>query len=233
MSRSGFIFTIIISFLLVSCLGDMDKKEDPGVIYFDYIIQGEEENNRIICKLQYWQGGKATGTAISLDPPAGVTMDGQPVPKDSVAFNGVYYEVIYESEGFAGQHVIEFIDPQEKKYKTAFDFPVFSLQEELPSVVGRDSLVINLAGLDPEKEIRIILTDTSFYGRGVERVDPVKNGRIVISHGELEELANGPVHLELLWEEDKRLQGGPDRPGRIYTSYRIQRELLLQDHAEN
>jgi hypothetical protein len=233
MSRSGFIFTILTSFSLVSCLGDMDKKEDPGVIYFDYIVQGEEESSRIVCKLQYWQGGKATGTAIGLDSPAGVVMDGEPVRKDSVAFNGIYYEVIYESEGFAGPHIIEWVDPQEKKYKTTFDFPVFSLREELPSVMGRDSLVINLAGLKAEKKIRIILTDTSFYGRGVERVDWVKNGRIVISREELGELANGPVHLEILWEEDKRLQGGPDRPGRIYTSYRIQRELLLDDRAEN
>lgn len=233
MSRSGFIFTIITSILLVSCIDGNDRKADPRVIYFDYMVTGDEESGRIISKLQYWLGGKVHGKPLLLESPAGVTIDGEAVKPDSTAFNGVYYEVIYESEGFAGSHTIEFIDPGGKRYKTPFEFPVFALKNQLPEIVGRDSLVIELAGLAPEEKVLIILTDTSFYGRGVEKLDTVASGRIVISPEELEDLKSGPVHLEILWEEEKRLQGGENRPGRIYSSYRVQRELLLQDVAEN
>jgi hypothetical protein len=233
MVRSGFIFIIVASILLSSCLGDYEKKADPNIIYFDYIVSGDEESGHIIIKLQYWLGGKVQGKAFRLHPPAGVTMDGDTILADSAAFNGVYYEVIYESDGFAGFHTIMFTDPAGKRYRTSFDFPVFTLQKELPAVIGHDTLNIQLAGLTAEKGIRVILTDTSFYGKGVEKVDTVKTGRIVISPRELGDLENGPVHLELLWEEEKHLQGGPDRPGRIYTSYRLQREFLLQDSVEN
>jgi hypothetical protein len=233
MFRSGFIFTIIASTLLVSCIGDSRSNGDPDVIYFDYMVTGDEESKRIISKFQYWLGGKVHGKPLLLESPAGVTMDGEALNPDSATFNGIYYEVIYESEGFAGEHIIEFTDPQGKKYKTTFPFPVFSLQNELPGVIDRDSLLIDLAGIDSTEKVLVILTDTSFYGKGVEKLVPVETGRIVISPEELEDLKNGPVHLEILWEMEKRLQGGEKRPGRIYTSYRIQRELLLQDDAEN
>lgn len=233
MFRSGFIFTIIASILLVSCIGNDGSKADPGVIYFDYMVTGDEDSKRIISKFQYWLGGKVHGKPLLLESPAGVVMDGYDIPADSTAFNGVYYEIIYDSEGFGGDHAIEFTDPQGKKYKTPFSFPVFSLQNELPGVVSRDSLMLDLTGIDSMEKVLIILTDTSYYGRGVEKLEMVGNGRIVISPEELEDLKDGPVHLEILWEEEKRLQGGENRPGRIYTSYRVQRELLLQDDAEN
>jgi hypothetical protein len=231
MSRSGLTFIVVACILLTSCINKRDKEAETSTIYFDYMVTGEEESNRIVTKIQYRIGGR-NGDAIRLDTPAAVIMDGVTVMPDSTEFNGVYYEVISEAQGFAGRHNIEFRDAAGKIYPVEFDFPVFSIKNELPEVIGRRDLVIELAGLSAGKEVRTILTDTSFYGRGVERVDWIDssgNGRIIITAGELADLKNGPVHLQMFHEEDTRLSPGPARKGRLYLYYTLQREFMLQD----
>jgi hypothetical protein len=228
MVRSGLIFIAVTGILLTSCFNNRDKEFEPGTIYFDYMVTGDEETNRVVAKLQYRAGGR-NGDPMRLDPPASAVMDGEPIPPDSTEFNGVYYEVISETEGFAGSHSIEFVDADARKYPTRFDFPVFSIKNELPEIIDRNNFVLDLSGLDSSDEVRIILTDTSFYGKGVEKVISVGNGRIVITPGELLDLHNGPVHLQVIREEEKLLFPGPAKKGRLYLYYALQREFMLQD----
>jgi hypothetical protein len=231
MFRYGFTFIIVAGILLISCINNREKQVDPDAIYLDYMVSGDEQSNRIVTKLQYRLGGR-NGDAVRLGEPAGVMMDGSLLSPDSTAFYGVYYEVISQADSFAGSHSINFIDAAGKKYPVNFDFPVFSMQHELPDTMDRRTgFRIGLKGLDSTVKLRIILTDTSFYGRGIERVDSVGSGQIIITSDDLEELQNGPVHLELIREEDKRLNPGPNKGGRLYLYYSIQREFMLQDSA--
>lgn len=228
MFRYGFTFMVVASTLLISCVNNGEKEVDPDAIYFDYMVSGDEESNRVVTKLQYRLGGR-NGDAVRLGQPAAASMDGNHIFPDSTAFYGVYYEVISQADSFAGRHTIEFADARGKKYPINFNFPVFYIQDQLPdSMDRRNGFRIVVKGLAPTDKIRIILTDTSFYGRGIERVDSVGDGRIVINPDELEDLQNGPIHLELVREEDRRLSPGPNMAGRLYLYYSVQREFMLQ-----
>ena len=143
----------------------VDEIVNPNSLYFDYKIWGDEESGIITLNLQYRPGG-SEGTPVKISTPGKVTLDGYRIEPDSSKMNGVYYEVNIPVQDFDGPHEIIYTDAKGREYKESFEFPLISLKTELPKTLVRDDLNFELAGLDTLDFVRIIFTDTSFYGRG-------------------------------------------------------------------
>jgi hypothetical protein len=222
---------ILISFIYSSCNSNEiggSKDVNPESIYFDYKITGEEGKDDITVMLQYRFAG-ANGTTLVLDEPSKVELDGQAIRVDSSRMTGAYYEVLKPLKEFTGKHSIVFTDLDKKQYKEEFSFQPITLRAKLPESIKRDDLIFELDGLEPVDYVRVLLTDTSFASDGINRVDTVKNGRVMISKEDLEKVVNGPVHLELYKEVEKPLKERTREGGALYISYGLKREFLLKE----
>jgi hypothetical protein len=219
---------LLLIFLGCTNIDVRQQKLDPNDIYFDYIAWGDEETGNITIKLQYRAGGP-NQRAMLLQMPSSVMLDNQVLKPDSTKFTGPYYEFIIPASEFAGQHNIVFTDNKNRQYRTQFEFPVVKFKSEPDSFIARRDIVLELEGLKPEGHIRVLMTDTSFYGRGIEKIDSFDNKPLVITREDLRELKNGPVYLELFREEDKDLPETMNAGGRFYLSYSLNRSFILKD----
>ena len=232
MLKKGFL-AILVSLLifLTGCTsneGKTSKRSNPGAIYFDYNIWGDEESGMVTFKLQFRNGGLG-GMSVVLNEPAKVEFDGEELRVDSSRMNGAWYEINKTLKDFPTRHRLVFTDIDEKQYQEDFNFNVFYLSKELPKKVKRDDIVFEFEGLEPEDYIRVLLTDTSFYGRGIDRLDTVRNGQIIITRQDLENLKSGPVSVEFYREEEKALLQTTRQGGRLSTSYGLKRVFELKD----
>lgn len=222
-----------MSFLVLAFLGctnsDVrEERSDPNDIYFDYIAWGDEETGNITLKLQFRAGGP-NQRAILLQTPSGVMLDNQVLQADSTKFAGPYYEYVIPASDFGGEHSIVFTDNKNRQYKTQFEFPVVRFKSEPDSIIGRRDMVLDLEGPRSEGQVRVLMTDTSFYGRGIEKIDSFDNKPLIITREDLRDLKNGPVYLELFREEDKDLPETMNAGGRFYLSYSLNRSMILKD----
>ncbi|MEI9943608.1 MAG: hypothetical protein WDN26_05250 [Chitinophagaceae bacterium] len=229
MLRYLFILMSVVS--LLSCsnseIGN-SKDVNPESVYFDYKVWGDEDDSSITVRLQYRFGGP-NGTTLLLEDPSKAELDGMLVPVDSSRFLGAYYEVMKPVQAFEGKHSILFTDLNKKEYKEEFDFPVIFLKKELPAVVKRNDLTLEIGGLKPGGKLRILFTDTSFYSRGIEKLDTIPDGTVLITKADLNDLKNGPIHLEIIREEDKWLGKSTKEGGKLSLSYGLKREFVLED----
>ena len=223
---------LIFSFLIVfSCTGNEigDSKDvNPESIYFDYKIWGEEGNDKLTVKLQYRFAGE-NGTTLLLDEPGKVELDGEILKADSSKITGVFYEVQKPVAAFAGKHTIIFTAGNNKQYKEVFNFQPISFANPVPADIQRGDLVFEFNGLSGDDKVRVVMTDTSYLSEEINRVDTVKNGRLIISKEELLALSNGPVHLEITKENERPVKNGTMEGGRLSISYGLKREFMLKD----
>ena len=228
-----FLFLLLISSFLIfsSCnsneIGN-SKDVNPDAIYFDYKIWGDEGNDNLTIRLQYRFGGK-NGTTLTIENPAKIELDNELVPVDSTKMTGAFYETHKPINKFNGEHTITFTDVNEKQYREKFRFQPLQLKTGLPDSLKRGKMLLEVDGLDGEHFVRVILSDTSFASEGINRVDTIKNGQIVITEGDLKNLVNGPVQLELIKEEERPVKNGTREGGRFSISYGLKREFILKD----
>lgn len=225
-----FLIAFTIPLLIISCTSnEIGNSEDvnPDAIYFDYRVWGDEENGDITVKLQYRFAGPS-GTTLVLKDPSKAELDGVVIKADSSKMSGAYYEVIKPVKDFAGRHVIVFTDVNGKQYKEEFSFEPISLRTNVPAVITRSDLVFELDGLDPEDYATVMLSDTVSFSEGINRIDTVKNGIITITEEDLDRLTDGPIYLEILKEDEKRVKNGTKEGGRISISYGLKRQFELR-----
>lgn len=217
--------------LLVSCNSGAPQRERDELktdgIFLDYQAIGDESLGQVTVRLQFRFGGPE-GDAIMLDAPADVRFDGQPMDTGSSKMNGGYYEAVFPIGDEAELHRINYKDAFGRSYTDSFYFPFFFLNEEIPGKVSRSKeLEIRLSGLSDGIPMHVMLTDTSFYGRGVDRIDSIANGKLVFFPQVLGTLSNGPIHIELYREDERILESHGRLRGRLYLSYNISREFEL------
>lgn len=226
--------SILQVIFLVSCNNnEIGSGNDvkPEAIYFDYKIWGDEGNDNLTIKLQYRVGGE-NGTTLTMEKPAKVELDGELIPVDSSKMSGAFYEIHKPIEKFSGEHTINFSDINEKQYKEKFRFQPLKLKTVLPEVVERGKIRLEVDGLDAGGLVRVILTDTSFASEGINRLGTVKNGQIIITKEDLENLVNGPIRMELIKEEERPVKNGTREGGRLSISYGLKREFILIDRVD-
>jgi hypothetical protein len=232
MNRLFVLFLYILSTFLTSCTSNeigTAKDVNPEAIYFDYKIWGEEGNNDVTIKLQYRVGGK-NGTTLLLEEPAKVELDGELLKADSSTYSGVYYEVQKPVASFTGRHTIVFTDVNKKQYKEVFNFQPVALETKIPDTLQRSKIAFKFSGIDSPDYLRVLMTDTSYTGEGINQLDTVyKDGLITIGMEDIKELVNGPIHLEITKENDSPVKNGTREGGRISISYGLKREFNIKN----
>jgi hypothetical protein len=224
-------FFILPLFFFTSCTSNeigSSKDVNPESIYFDYKIWGEEGHENLTVKLQYRFAGE-NGTTLTMEKPAKVELDGEPITVDSSKMTGAFYELLKPVKKFSGDHTITFTDYTEKQYREKFSFQPLVLLTPVPSVQKREKMVLDVKGLDEKGIVRVILTDTSFASEGINRIDTIKNGQVIITEQDLKNLVNGPIQLELNKEEERPVKNGTREGGRINVSYGLKREFVLEN----
>jgi len=203
------------------------KDVNPETIYFDYRISGDEATGRTTVRLQYRFAGSG-GTTLVLEDPSRVTLDGKMLNVDSSRFNGAYYEADIATDSFAGKHEIVFTGPAGKKYTEQFTYTPFQLGLLPDSLSAGKDLVLEIGGLEEGERLHLMMTDTTFRGNGIERIEKVKQGRIVVPAEELTVLKKGPVYLDLSTDIKRNLKDTTPEGGALYLNYRLKREFLLR-----
>jgi hypothetical protein len=218
-----------MSVAFVSCTPDdrSANNVDPDAIFFVYNIWGEENKDEVVVMLQYLSGG-STGKAIQFSEPASVQLDGEVLNADSTVMSGAYYEAQLPLEDFVGKHSIVFTDVKGREYKEEFQFRPITLRTEIPPVVNRGNLILQLEGITPGDRIRVMITDTSFTTDDMNQVYTVDNNTITIQQQQLENIASGPVTLQLFKEEERPIENGTRKGGRLAITYGLTREFELR-----
>ena len=159
--------SIPLVMFLISCHGIGNNKDlNPGSIYFDYRVWGDEDAGYMTVRLQYKFGGP-NGPTLVLSSPAKAELDGAIINVDSTKMNGAYYEVTKPVREFTGSHTIVFTDKNGRKYKEEFSFRPMSFKGAFPSEFKRADLAFDLDGLEEQDYVRIILSDTVRFSKGI------------------------------------------------------------------
>lgn len=222
---------LLFSAIVAGCNDDDVKSSEelqPERIYFDYKVTAEEGNDQVTFKFQY-RKRRSDGEAVSLPDSARIELDGEILLPDSTKFSGVYYEITKRLADFKGTHQIVFSSADGRQYREDFEFIPFSLQKEIPAIIHRQDLVIQLKDFpDNDDEIRVVMTDTAFNTSWINQPVPVMNGEVHISKSMLARLKNGPIGLELHHEQKRPLKEKTGGGGRLVINYSLKRELELQ-----
>ncbi len=231
-------FTILPAFLVIFIIAGFvackskDKaanlNDDPQSIFLDYQVTGNAEEDSVTILLHF-RDGDIEGRAFRLDKPSGVTLDGEVLAFDSSKMTGYYYEIRKPLAAFTGKHNIVFTDIQGNTYREDFSFQPFSLINPPAELKFSDSVGLQFEGLGKEDYLLVLMTDTSFPGKGINRVDTIRDGNLVISPDELKQLAPGPVQIMFTREFERPLDNGTESGGRLAITYRISREFILQE----
>jgi hypothetical protein len=232
MSSSKFT-SIILSLLFlffISCKSDVGGSKDvnPQNIYFDYKIWGEEGKDNITCLFRYHFSGQ-NGMSLLLNEPSRVELDGEKIQPDSAKRSGVFYEKQRPLVDFTGKHTVTFTGIDNKQYKEDFHFQPFVLKTGTSPIRARQDWVFQLEGLQPLDYLRVIVIDTSFASNGINEIDTIKNGTLVIQKEKLNNLVNGPVTMVLFKEEEQPIKNGTKRGGKLSITYGLKRHFELKD----
>lgn len=235
MSRSFYVI-LLVSFFSLHCSNNKEEPGnsiniadvDPDAVWFDYQVWGEEGNDSVTIKVQFRYSGE-TGETIALGRSATVELDGEMVKPENSRMTGAYYELRRPVAAFIGKHLIVFTDINGKKYKEEFTFRPISLVSQIPDTMQRADIIFQWNGLDDMDQVRVLMTDTVFTSEGINRLDTVRNGQIIIPGSDLAELANGPVHMELIREDIRDIENGTFEGGRISITYGLKREFILKE----
>jgi len=206
------------------------KDVNPDAIFFDYVVKANQDHDYVTINLQYRMGGP-NGTTLVLEDPSKVMFDDEVVEVDSAGLMGAYYETHRPMNEFAGKHIITFIDYNNKEYKEEFEFTPFTLNPEIGPVMERGDLEFRFKGLDPDDRLGVVLMDTSFSSRDINDVDPVHNGKLVISAERLAALRDGPITLLFYKEKDIPVQNGTAEGGLLKITYELNRSFELKSSA--
>ena len=222
---------ILLIIVLNSCTNDRDDRPveiSASKLYLDYQVNADEESGLVTVKLEFHAGGR-NGPGIEIPTPGKVELDGQALTAERSKLGGAYYEYSSAASDFEGKHAIHFNSGDGRYDTTAFEFATIMLRNQLPDSLHRSDLVFELEGLDSVDYVQVLLSDTSFYSRGIDRTDSVRQGRVLIGMEELDAVKNGPVQLEFYREAERRLRPTNGISGKIYFSYGIKRQFYLVD----
>lgn len=224
-------FFPVFLFVFGSCSDNREPERVSDInteeIFLDYKIAGEEGYDKltILARLRY--GGK-NGNGLLLEKPAKIELDGEAFPADSSAMSGTFYELYKPIQDFQGKHSIKFTDFSGKEHEHEFSFEPMQLLYELPETVKRSEMVIELSGVESGDLVRVLMTDTSFINDGIHKVDTLSGNKVIISADELNELADGPIHLELIKESERRFKNEEVAGGRMRVLYTLRRSFILE-----
>ena len=229
---------LILSIIFLSC--NNDNNADPDnisridevemeEIYLSYQITGNEGDDKLNILIQLREE-VAYGRTLVVGEAGSVKLDGETLAVDSSLQNGAYYEVQKPIDAFTGDHVITLEGPGGIKLEEKFRFAPMTITGGFPDTVSASgSLELALGGLEPTDYVRVVMSDTSFHSDGVNNLDTVTNGRLLLGPEYWKLLHKGPVHLELHREMERPTSNGDGAGGRLTITWVLMRDFILTD----
>jgi hypothetical protein len=219
----------ICLFLFFSCTNRSQNDPEPLApvpgVWAQYKVWAEEGDSLVTCMLQFYNRPQGRQTLI-LEPPARIQVDGQELEVDSAGITGAFYEYRAYLDEFSGKHLVKFTNQDGRSFIDSFSFYPFTLASELPAGLRRQNQEIAIDGLPDGSQVRVVLTDTAFHSQGINEVETVYNGKLLLPAAYLQSLKNGPVILQLIFEEDRRLRSRLE--GELSVSYGLTRMFELR-----
>lgn len=222
------VLTLLIGCFFTACNNTEpeNKKIFQSKVYRLYTISGEEGNDWVNCYFQFRSG--KNGYSFILEEPEGIRFDTEALSPDSTLEKEFFYELQMPAADFSGKHTITYQDENGKAFSDEFVYKPFRLTKEPGETVSRKELVLQLAGLEEGDKLRVVMTDTAFESRGINKFYPVENGELDLRPYLEGNILNGPVMLQLFKEEEKALESSPQN-GRLSLTYGLKREFELKD----
>jgi hypothetical protein len=226
-------FFVTIAFLaltLPACLNNETKQTPPESsveeIIHDYRISSEEGGENVALLLQHRAGG--LGEPGILVENSRLSLDGRQLEPDSAKLTGVFYEVQLPAAGFEGVHQLVFTDAKGEEHRADFTYKPFTLSEELPKTLRRKPFTIRLANFPTEPStVQLVMIDTSFSSGDVNEELQIENAELTVTEKQLSRLTNGPVTLELYYDQKLPLKNFASGRGRILISHSLRRQFHL------
>lgn len=229
MCKRIFFVLLPVSLVITSCIGFAGREEtaEPDDIFFDYTITGDEGNDSITVILKFHEFS-AYGPIVLFATEA--LLDGKPMPVDSSSVTGPFFITARHKNDFTGKHSITVTSPDGKKYKEQFSFRPFTIVSGLNDTMSRKTrMMLQLSGIDNLDVMRVLLTDTSFTGEGINRLDSLAGSGLLVSRNELNQLKSGPINMELIKENEYPIEHGNRTGGILSVYYAVRREFHLKD----
>lgn len=222
------VFLLLLILMLNACSNEdkVNLNVKHPDIFAQYDINAEDGNTMATCLVRFY---KDKSRRVTLDPEEykSVELDGNEISIDSSRFSGVFYEVQIPVSEFEGKHTLTFTSKDNQQYKENFSFVPVKLLTDLNDPVSKATLILEMEGLQPNDKVRLVMIDTAFVSEGINQVEAVKNGQLVIEDRLLSTLKSGPVILEISKESETPLTSGLN--GIITATYTIRRSLFLKD----
>lgn len=223
------ILILILLTGLSSCL-NKDKKvaaPAPEEFYTDYQVIAEDGDDKLLIKARFLD--EEQGEVFAL--PEGVTLllDGEQILADSTPSSGSFYETFRTIGEFEGDHKLILLQGEDTLQQTVFRFRLFQPVSVLPDTLKRADYSFSFEGLENEDYVRLMATDSSFYGRGINRLDTVLDGQVKLYRSDLFDLVSGPVQLMLIREWEQPVDPENLQRGKLTVNYMLQKEVFLED----
>ena len=220
-------------FLLILGFACKDKPDPKAFdfasmpFYFDYRVTGDEESNTVTVLMQF-RAGSPDGPGMLLDTPASVSLDGYLLEPDSTRMHGVYYEQRWLAHEFNGLHQIKYATPEGDTLVERFNFPVFGFAQPLAEKWSVADTEIEITGLPADDSLHILLLDTAYLSRGIDRFIRLEDSKIKLSADELGRLRKGPIIFHIYRDRERPLKQVDEAGGRLATSYMLSRRFILE-----
>lgn len=216
-------YVFLLLWMISSCKNEDKQVVQGDTYYLDYQVHATEGNDNLNVLLQFREGNEK-GEALKIGSDGLVRLDNEIMKADSSKRGGVYYEAYKEIGGFEGAHEISF-SRNGNTSAEKFNFTPLVLLTAIPDSIRREDLMLEFSGISEGDEIRVILSDTSFAGNGVNITDQSGSARVWLRAIDLANLASGPVQLEIIRETTREMENGTG--GRLLITYTIRRQFNL------
>ena len=229
-----FRFALIYILIFAGCASnEIGNSEDvnPQTIFINYSVLAEEGGDSVTCQAQFRFAGE-NGTTLVLNEPSKIQLDTASLTVDSSNMMGAFYEKKFSPGAFDGDHLWKYTDGELKNYSTHFEFSPFSLKSQLPvSVSRKDSLAIEINGLQDGAVVSAELSDTSSQTENLTVKTEIANSKLIIPSATWRKFASGPITIQLSNCVDKPLpiNERTAEGGRLFINYSLkERKIILK-----
>lgn len=212
---------------LTGCRERPDYREEE--LFHDYQITGEEGADQVSILVQFRERN-SYGPTVELIEGSGIELDGIPLELNKETRSGPVYVASRSVNEFDGSHQLVFTDSRGKKWKQELVFSMFNLVDsnlfKRPVDSAGFEIVINAVW--PVKRLRVLMTDTSYAGKEVDKKQVLTQNKLTITRADLTGLKPGPVQLELVSEYQRIMEGKARLRGALNVAYTVRREFLWE-----
>jgi hypothetical protein len=220
----AFVTGLFLWTVFASCISNT---RDQGPLFLDYRITGEEGNDSVAVLISFHENN-LYGPVVAIEDPGYVKLDGKAINPDNSAITGPFYPAFRAVKSFKGTHSILYVSSDGKKIEQSFSFQPFSILNPLPDTISRQEFTLGLAGINRGDMVRVLMTDTSFPGEGVERIDSAAGKKVMITASDLSKLEAGPVQVELSRETRSNISSNGAVVGICSVVFTIRREIFIR-----